>query len=181
MTKAMYFIAIKVPEAIDKEVLQWKHLMRDRFGCIVALKSPAHITLISPFWMQVDLQSALETAMTEFSTTQKSFPVTLRNFDCFRPRVIFVHVETSEFLDALKGGLEDHILKNGFAVKRETRVFHPHITIANRDLHKRDFATAWEHFTKKRFTASFIADGITLLKHNGTRWESVHTASFRST
>ena len=174
----MYFIAIKAPEAVDEQVLQWKHFMRDRFGCIVALKSPAHITLISPFWMKVDLQPMLEKTMTEFSTTQTSFPVNLKNFDCFSPRVIFVHVEPSEFLDSLKAGLENHILKNGFDIKRETRAFHPHITIANRDLHKKDFAEAWEHFNKKRFTAAFIANGITLLKHNGLRWESVHTAGF---
>ena len=178
MDNAMYFIAIEAPESINEQVLQWKHFMRDRFRCVVALKSPAHITIVSPFWMKVALQPALENTMNQFSASQTSFPVDLKNFDCFRPRVIFIHVESSALLDSLKSGFENHLLGNDFSIKRETRGFHPHITIANRDLRKKDFAEAWEHFSRKQYITSFIADGITLLKHNGTIWEAVHKASF---
>ena len=174
----MYFIAIEAPESINEQVLQWKHFMRDRFRCVVALKSPAHITLVSPFWMNVGLQPALENIITEFSANQTSFVVNLKNFDCFRPQVIFIHVERSEILDSLKSGYEKHLLTNGFSIKRETRPFHPHITIANRDVQKKDFAEAWEHFSRKQYITSFIADGVSLLKHNGTIWEPVYKASF---
>ena len=47
----MYFIAIVLPDELNKKVLKWKNFMHDKFGCKVGLKSPAHITFIPPFWM----------------------------------------------------------------------------------------------------------------------------------
>ena len=49
----MYFIALVAPEEINTPILKWKTWFRDNFGCTVALKSPAHITLIPPFRMQI--------------------------------------------------------------------------------------------------------------------------------
>ncbi len=179
MSNSMYFISILAPEAINEQVAKWKNFMRDRFHCVVALKSPAHITLISPFWMNTYLQSSLAKSINEFSITQQRFLVELENFDSFKPRVIFLQVKKSDHLESLKAELEQHLLKsNSFPVKIETRPFHPHITIANRDLHKKDFIEAWEHFRNKTYRASFPANDITLLKHSGIQWEAVHTGTF---
>lgn len=175
----MYYIALLAPGAIDQDVVHWKHFMRDRFGCAVALKSPAHITLISPFWMKTDLQSSLEKRINEFTSTRVGIRITLKNFNNFRPRVIFVQVEDSELLRLLQSDFEKHLaINNSFPIKGETRSFHPHITIANRDLHKKDFIEAWEYFKNKTYHASFVANGITLLQHSGIKWEAVHTSFF---
>lgn len=175
----MYFIAVLAPDEIDKEVLKWKIWMRDRFGCIVALKSPAHITLISPFWMEPHLQENLQKSIDAFSATREMFSVELENFDSFKPRVIFVQVKNTPVLDSLKSEFEQHLLQNpAFPVKSESRAFHPHVTIANRDLHKKDFSDAWNYFKNKTFRTSFQVNGITLLRHNGLRWDAVHTGSF---
>jgi 2'-5' RNA ligase len=177
----MYFISILAPEAIDEQVTQWKKFMRDRFGCIVALKSPAHITLIPPFWMKTDLQPLLEKSIDEFSITRQSFLTELESFDCFRPRVIFVQVKKSNPLESLKIEFERHLRMNSsFPIRIDSRPFHPHITIANRDLRKRDFIEAWEHFKNKTYQATFPANGITLLKHTGIQWAAVHTGTFPS-
>jgi len=179
MNNAMYYIALLAPDAINEDVMQWKHFMRDRFGCTVALKSPAHITLISPFWMKTDLESILGKTINEFTSTRESVLINLKNFDCFTPRVIFVHVEDSELLRLLQVDLERHLSKNNiFPIKGEPRFFHAHITIANRDLHKKDFTEAWEYFKSKTYHACFVANGITLLKHSGIKWEPVYTAFF---
>jgi hypothetical protein len=45
----MYFIAVVCPQQIDEKILKYKHWMRGHFGCKVALKSPAHLTLIAHF------------------------------------------------------------------------------------------------------------------------------------
>ena len=175
----MYYIALLAPEAINVQVLEWKHFMRDLFGCVIALKSPAHVTLCSPFWMNSDLQQSLEESIKTFSSAQKGFDVELKNFDSFKPRVIFVHVNESSMLSQLQQGLEAHLLSNPlFPVKKTTKPFHPHITIANRDLGKNDFRRAWDHFWDKKYEASFQANGITLLRHNGLQWEPVYTAFF---
>ena len=56
----MYFIALVLPTEINDEILKWKLFMKDHFNCLVALRSPAHITLVPPFWMNDDLENKLE-------------------------------------------------------------------------------------------------------------------------
>lgn len=53
----MYFVAIVCPGQINEKVEQFKQWMKDRFGCVVAMKSPAHITLIPPFWLAHEMQA----------------------------------------------------------------------------------------------------------------------------
>ena len=174
----MYYIAILAPPAIDEEVTRWKHFMRDRFGCIVALKSPAHITLVSPFWMDLTLQSNLEVTLEGFGNPLKPFQIELHNFDCFKPRVIFVNVRISRDLLSLYGAIQVHFKnQDQIRIKDQGKEFHPHITIANRDLRKTDFEEAWQYFKTKTFQAAFLAKGITLMKHNGTSWDPAYTAA----
>lgn len=179
MSNAMYYIAIIAPSSVNERVLEWKHWMRDRFGCIVALKSPAHITVISPFWMKTDLEPTLKNLIDDFRVSQKGFPINLRDFNCFKPRVIFVDIEKSDSLDSLQAEFQKHLnTTNLVPLKKEISPFHPHITIANRDLLKKDFTEAWQYFQTKRYKASFVADSISLLKHNGIIWEPIYNASF---
>jgi len=168
----MYFIAIVAPEHVNRQAQQWKHYMRDHYGCTVALRSPAHITLIPPFWMEQSLEEQLTNDVAAFAVKHVSFEITLKNFDAFKPRVIFVHVEPNEQLLQLKLSLEEHLLaRQQYPVKKESRPFHPHLTIANRDLRKKDFAPAFEHFSKIDYTERFIAGSITILKHAGAAWD----------
>ena len=175
----MYYIAVLAPDSINEQVLKWKHFMRDRFGCIVALKSPAHITLISPFWMNAEKQTELEASLANFCLLQKNIHVELENFDAFKPRVIFVNVLQSPELSNLAHNLEQHLsADSNFPIKHSSLPLHPHITIANRDLKKTDFTDSWQYFTNKKYSASFEAAGITLMKYNGMQWEAVHNARF---
>jgi 2'-5' RNA ligase len=167
----MYFIAAAAPAAINAQVLEWKHYMRDHFGCTVALRSPAHVTLIPPFWMNEELEPQLIDDVAGFASQQFSLDIGLKNFDAFKPRVVFVHVEENEALAKLKSSLEQFLLsKNKYPVKKETRPFHAHLTIANRDLRKKDFAVAFEHFCKIEYAACFPVHQLTLFKHDGSKW-----------
>lgn len=180
MSSAMYYIAVVAPDPINEQVVVWKKYMRDRFGCIVALKSPAHITLISPFWMNQELQPQLETFLEKFCSERKSFLIQLKNFGSFKPRVIFVQVEHSEMLLHLKTTLEtDLSTVRTFPIKTDSRPFHPHITIANRDLNKKDFYPAWEHFKNKAYEYSFLVSGLSILKHSGSVWDLAFSPTFR--
>lgn len=167
----MYFLAIVAPADINDQALEWKHYMRDHFGCTVALRSPAHITLIPPFWMSESLEDALKADLAPFAQQQSSFDIHLNGFDAFKPRVIFVNVEENVPLGQLKQSLEDHALsRNRYPIKKETRPFHPHLTIANRDLRKKDFAPAFDHFKNIAYSRAFTAHELALLKHDGTQW-----------
>ena len=148
----MYFIALVAPEEINEKLLKWKHFIKERFGCTVALKSPAHITLVAPFWMQPALEHELKNSIHAFSTDQKSFEVLLHNFSAFKPRVIFVEVEKNAAIDSLQNPFTDYLLlQNKFPVNKDDRPFHPHVTFATRDLYKKAFYEAWEIFSKKEY------------------------------
>ena len=168
----LYFIAIVAPAEINDPVLVWKKYMEEQYGCTVALRSPAHITLVPPFTMKEDRENELGEYLQQFSSAEKSFTINLKDFDNFKPRVIFLHVEPGEALLQLKERLELYLLSlEKFPVKKEERPFHPHITIANRDLNKKDFPKAWAYFQSLSFSATFTADSIYLLKHNNKEWE----------
>lgn len=175
-----YFIAIVTPESINQQVLEWKQYMLQHFNCRVALKSPAHITLIPPFDMPDTMQHEMEEVLLEFANKQPSFPIQLKNFAAFKPRVIYVHVQPNTHLNDLQTRLEAYLLHIDFPIKKEDRAFHPHVTIANRDLQKDDFPLAWQYFQQLSYEVSFPANTISLLRHNGQIWEVANSFPLRS-
>ena len=106
----------------------------------------------------------------QFVSAYRVFDLELKNFSAFAPKVIYVDVISNSTLEALKNHLEDALLKEHYPVKKEERKFHPHVTIANRDLKKEDFPKAWDYFKGIRFSKQFPVQAISLLKHNGQRW-----------
>ena len=177
MSSGMYYMAVVAPEEVNSKVKKFKEFMKERFGCTVALKSPAHITLIPPFWHDDTDEEKMKEWLKEFSKGKTEFTLELDGFSSFPPRVLFVKVKSSEPLESLKGQLEEYLIDHSnLPVKKETRSFHPHITIANRDLMKRDYLPAWEHFRNMKYSANFTVKDLSLLKHNGTNWEIIYTA-----
>ena len=107
------------PEEINQQVLKWKTYFKDRFECSVALKSPAHLTLIPPFWMKEDLENDLVNSIQDFCITKNKFEITLKNFAAFKPKVIFVDIVKSEKLLDLYQSFTDFIHReNKFPVKK---------------------------------------------------------------
>jgi 2'-5' RNA ligase len=177
----MYFIAIVAPKEIADDVLNWKNLMKERFNCLVALRSPTHITLVPPFWMDELLEHKLKDSIAAFSQQQPSFEIYLENFGAFRPRVIFVDVVANRSLEALYAQLLQFLIApNIFPVKKDDRPFHPHITIATRDLHKKTFQEAWEIFSGKEYKTSWRAESVSLLRHNQKNWDVIFTSQFQN-
>jgi 2'-5' RNA ligase len=177
----LYFIAIVTPETINQQVLEWKNYMLQRFHCKVALKSPAHITLIPPFEMRDSVQPEMKEQLQSFAAGRQPFPIHLKNFAAFEPRVIYVDVPPNARLTELKTTLETTLLQSRrFPIKKEDRPFHPHVTIANRDLKKQDFPLAWQYFQQITYAVHFPANAITLLRLNNQSWEIAGTFPFET-
>ena len=175
----MYFIALVAPKEINEDVLKWKQFMKEQFNCAAALRSPAHITLIPPFWMDEALEKELQNAISNFSQHQTPFEINLKNFAAFKPRVVYVDVLPGQSLQVLHSQLEKFLIAcNLFPVKPGDRPFHPHLTIATRDLHKKDFRRAWEIFNEKKYEVSWLGDSISLLRHNQKNWDVIFTSQF---
>ncbi len=66
----LYFIGILTPPNIDDTVLEWKKYMQRHFNCKVALRSPAHITLIPPFNAGISQEKNLTTLLKTFHSFQ---------------------------------------------------------------------------------------------------------------
>lgn len=174
----MYFIAVVLPTHLDAKVLWHKKAMQEKYGCKVGLKSPAHITIAPPFWMEEEKENRLVQDMQIVASTTPTFTLTTADFSAFKPRTIFVAVQNCEALNKLKKDADHFFRQKDYKMKMENRPFHPHITIATRDLHKKDFAAAWPLFQQEEFRATFEAAGLSLLKHNGRTWEVIFTAPF---
>lgn len=166
----LYLIAIVAPFSIDRKVREWKQLMLENFGCKVAQNSPAHITLIPPFKMPELQENRLLNDIRFFADREQDFLIHLQNFAAFPPKVIYVNVAHNQFLERIKTTLEE-FLTVSYPIKKESRTFHPHVTIANRDLKKQDFSAAWRLFRNEVYKASFPASAISILRHNGSIWK----------
>jgi 2'-5' RNA ligase len=153
--------------------------MRDRFGAGHALKSPAHITLQMPFRWPEQAEEQVIDLLDTFRAGKAPFPITLSGFDCFPPRVIFLrildHTPIAELASALKRDLKE---KLGFSSRQVHQKFHPHLTIATRDLTEAAFQRAWPEYRERPFSASFPGHSLSLLKHNGKHWEVYRTFAF---
>ncbi|MCZ6595850.1 MAG: 2'-5' RNA ligase family protein [Bacteroidetes bacterium] len=177
--KNLYFIAI-VPNLSVRELIKaLKEEMKERFNSKHALKSPAHITLQMPFKRSQDFEVALVNTLKTFANRQQAFLTELSGFGCFSPRVLFVKVNDHKPIAImcrdLKKVLSDTL---DFKSDKITSKFHPHMTIATRDLSKLEFNKAWPEYEKRKFSSSFWASGISLLKHNGKHWEIHREFSF---
>ena len=175
----MYFVALVLPEVHNAEIKVFKNLMLERWGCMVGLKSPAHITLIQPFWMKEVHEENLIKDLDALCKPVQPFTIRTHNFAAFKPRTIFIEPVLDAALNALKTQADNFCKTHAqYGAKADNRPFHPHITIATRDLHKRAFAEAWPLFEHKKYDASFEAKGLSVLRHNTRNWDVIATAPF---
>jgi 2'-5' RNA ligase len=171
-----FFIALLPPLEIQTQVTHWKEYCRDRYHTAAALRSPPHITLMPPFAWATDDTERLLTTLAQFPAPLTRLPITLSGFGAFPPRVIFVHVVPSPQLTRLQADLQAY-LTNQLGLEpgqSRDRPFHPHMTIAFRDLSRTAFRPAWAEFEQKSFQKGFTVTTFTLLKHTGKAWE-VHS------
>lgn len=167
-----FFVALLPPQDIQDYANQIKQHFADHYASSAALKSPPHITLQPPFeWADANLP-LLEASLKEFATGQQPVVITLKGFDAFAPRVIFINVVRSQELLNLQADLMAYTESNLGIVDKvsKTRPFAPHMTVAFRDLKKQNFRDAWPEFEKRQLHFEFTADKLTLLLHDGQRW-----------
>ena len=96
----------------------------------------------------------------------------LDGFDCFSPRVIFLRITDHQLLIPLEAALKKTLITSGI-IPEPPRVFpfHPHMTIATRDLKPESFEKAWPEYRERSFRAEMHIQSLFLLKHNGRHWE----------
>ncbi len=176
-----YFIALLPPENIREQVKEIKEEIKDKYQSKKALRLPAHITLQAPFKLEEVRLPHLLKVLEEFAATEESFDIELSGFGAFPPRVVFIEVSNPAPVKHLHKALHEVMLQ--ILTGQEDRKypkFHPHITVATRDLHQNQFRPAWEEFQRRDFSASFTAHSLTVFRHNGKTWDMLRNFSFKS-
>ncbi|MCB0665215.1 MAG: 2'-5' RNA ligase family protein [Saprospiraceae bacterium] len=170
MPENLYFLAVVPPKSIADEVEEFRQIMATRFKSKHALKSPPHITLIPPFWWEDHDYPKLRAGINEWLQSRVSIELILRDFNCFKPRVIYVDIEANSELNQMQSDLKA-FLKEEWTLDPDKRPsFHPHLTIAFKDLKPRSFYRAWDYFKQQKYEARFLADELYILKHVNGRW-----------
>ena len=176
----LYFIAINPREPLKSRVTEIKMDLQAKFNTKAALKSPPHITMHMPFRWKLKKIDLITTTLEQLAVRTKAFYIELKDFAAFPPRVIYLSVAENNALNNLKSGVSQLSLQKWKLFDRvDSRPFHPHMTVAFRDLTKVNFEKAWELFKTRAFEEQFLADKITLLKHNGKFWEEFMEFSFQ--
>lgn len=169
----LYFVAIVPPSPIYEDAFEQKVYFKTKYNSKASLNSPPHITLHMPFKWKESGEGELETQLQNFARGRAPITIQLKGFSSFPPKVIFINVEISAELKTLQKDLERHFKRelNLFNAKYKDLPFHPHLTLAFRDLKRPNYQKAWEEFVGKTYEATFLADKIALLKHSGSVWE----------
>jgi len=179
-SEARYFIALIPKEPLASEIYQIKEEISERYSTKGALKSPAHLTLHMPFLWKERNEERLINLLAQ-ATRFGSFNLHLDGFGAFPPRTIYIKNKLSAKLQAFHEELMLHTKRNVKLLNStHNRGFHPHITVAFRDLRKEGFDQAWTVYKDKSFTAKMIVDSFWLLKHDGRHWHAHHEFEFKN-
>lgn len=167
----LYFIALIPGEKLQKEVRALKEEMKTNYNAKHALKSPAHITLQMPFKATWEDSGRINMALQRFASVNNPVSVSLSGFKSFAPRIIYIKVINPDPIIRLHDDLKSRLIGETNLSHNEVMAsVNPHMTIATRDLSKDSFTKAWEEFENREFHATFNAESLYLLKHNGKIW-----------
>ncbi len=171
MSQSIFFIAVLVKGKAGEIITGFKQHAAEHFGASRALNSPPHLTLIPPFTWPEERLDVLKSELAHFVSEHAGPAIRLRNFNCFPPGVIFVDVESNTALDRFQEALEN-CLSEKLQIQSDRKYgFHPHVTVAFKDLRANIFPEAWQYYSKLEFEHNFVAEDIALLRHNGQLWE----------
>jgi 2'-5' RNA ligase len=167
-----YFLAIVPPEPILSEAQAWKEHFKEVYNSKASFNSPPHITLHMPFRWKAKKEKLLTDTLTSFASSVKPFDLELKDFGAFPPRVVFLNVVDNNDLITLQKNLERFCKKEFqlFNANRLDQPYHPHLTLAFRDLKEEMYTKAWEEFSEKKYRQSFLCNSICILKHDGVKW-----------
>ena len=179
MNSHRFFIALVPPPEIQAAIDEIKGYFEQQYGARKAFNSPPHITLQAPFeWPSDRGVDELIGGLKEFAVRREKIAIALRNFGAFPPKVIYVDVIQTPELMALQQDLVT-LMENKYGIADQRyHSFCPHMTVAFRDLTKTAFHQAWPEFQQRTLTFNFATQQLTLLRHDGQRWQTYQNYSF---
>ena len=173
MEKHLRLLAILPPDPVFSHARQEQERISKTWGPHHALRTPPHVTVIPPLALETSELRLLNAIVEVIAPAIKSFPVALNGYGAFKPRVIFIQPEVSEPLmelykicyQAVRSKLP-HTLD-----QYPDKPFHPHITLAHKDVSRTQFEKMWEYYSMHEYHASFMVDHYSVLRHENEGWK----------
>jgi len=177
INQGLYFIAVIPPDAVSHDAQLWKEHFATQYQSKASLNSPPHITLHMPFKMKLRKEPMLIEALSVVGGQSETFDLAIDGFDAFKPRSIFMKILEEKLLNQLHDNIRQVMKRqfNIFNADYRDHPFHPHLTLAFRDLKKDKFELAWQEFQSKSYQETFLVDSFWLLKHDGKKWQRLHS------
>jgi 2'-5' RNA ligase len=174
--RSLYLLAILPPPLMSVEIHQVRQECADRFKVYKALRPPIHITLYKPFHADEALEKRIINLLAAATKDLPSFIQHLEDFGSFRKKVVYINALKSRELINLQAAVKSVIISNQFDPKpdeKDINSFHPHITIAYRDISAGIFQEIWKEYENRDLKLSFPVEDFTLLKHQHEKWNPV--------
>ena len=168
--KELYFISLLVPSPETHEITLIRNELSQKFNCHHALKSPPHITLHMPFRLDPAKYDLLEKALRGVEKPA-SFHIVTGSIKHFGNRTIYIDVVENSSLSQFRAMLQDELFSQIQIPREKRHAFNPHITLANRDINPNSFDDMMTFLQGKTYADKFTVHEISLLKHNGEKWE----------
>lgn len=174
----LYFIALIPHDIVAGEVTDFKNDFAVNYNSSRALRSMPHITLKAPFKLEAREHNNLIKWFEGIRPTVDAFTVELEDFGSFPNKgnpVIYVKPVMTSVMERLQKSILsafEHAYPK-ISIPYIERKFHPHMTIAYRDLTPEQYARAIDIYRQKKYSATFRADKFYLLQHDGEQWNVI--------
>lgn len=172
----LYLLALLPPKDLSDEIHAIRVECAEKFGVQKALRPPVHITLYRPFHLEHSFEDNLIRMLDQETKGIPAFTQDLENFGTFKSQVVFIKALKSPELLRLREAIVSVIRQNHLDKhldKSKDQPFHPHITIAYRDIPADLFPAIWGEYKNRQVNFSFTANHFTLLKHGNAKWSAV--------
>jgi 2'-5' RNA ligase len=178
----IYLLAILPPHELARDIHQIRLHCSEKFGVLKALRPPVHISMYRPFRLEEEFENNFILLIQSAIAEQEVFEQEIENFEAFNTHAIVLRALLNTGILNLYNTISTIMREKGID-KHPTDIFpfHPHLTIAYRDIKPEVFPLIWEDYKNKKFNASFRADHLSLLKHDGNRWLEIKNYPFRET
>lgn len=171
-----YFLAIVPTGEIQESATSLKLLLKEQMNIKYALKSPAHITLKMPFSYNEAKEDFLIEKLSTFLSGKENFKLQVNGTGTFGRRVIFWKIEADSKLYELQESLKTFCKRElNLVDELSDRNFHPHMTIAFKDVKDRDFEKVKAIVTDRSIDLPLQVFSVELLKRIDRRWEVTYS------
>lgn len=174
----LYFLAIIPDEELCERVVATQQYIAAKYHSRTSLKVVPHITLKAPFKTPEFLHADVLHWFKNLRLEETDFLLAIENFGAFaNPRhpVIYLAPVSNHSLSKIQRELIGQFALHFplMPLQNTDIIFKPHMTVAYRDLAPAIFPDAWEEFSVKQFSASVKVDKISLLQHDGKKWNVI--------